>query len=379
MSKLTESDLELLRDTAARFFDDQLPVDALRRLRDEADDIGFNRVIWREMAEMGWAGILIDERHGGIDPGHIAMGSILEQAGRTLAASPLISTAVISAPIIAHSADSTEHEGVLARMAAGDCILALAHEEGSRHAPHCIATRAEKHGKTYLINGRKTFVLDGHAADHLIVVTRTDGGDNDRDGLTLFLVDATASGIRRMRTNMVDARNSAKIEFEKVAVTENAVIGTPGSGLEILEPVLDGARAGLAAEMLGTGQEVFDRTLEYLKVREQFGAPIGSFQALKHRAAEMYCEIELTRSATYGALAAIDAKDGETAALASAAKAKACDMLELVSNEAIQMHGGIGMTDEADIGLFLKRARVTQQILGDAIFHRDRYATLIGI
>ncbi|MGE4616174.1 MAG: acyl-CoA dehydrogenase family protein, partial [Gammaproteobacteria bacterium] len=169
MSKLTESDLELLRDTAARFFDDQLPVDALRRLRDEADDIGFNRVIWREMAEMGWAGILIDERHGGIDPGHIAMGSILEQAGRTLAASPLISTAVISAPIIAHSADSTEHEGVLARMAAGDCILALAHEEGSRHAPHCIATRAEKHGKTYLINGRKTFVLDGHAADHLIV------------------------------------------------------------------------------------------------------------------------------------------------------------------------------------------------------------------
>ena len=379
MSKLTEADLELLRDTAVRFFDDQLPVRALRSLRDEGDDTGFDRAIWREMAEMGWTGILIDEKHGGIDPGYTAIGCILEQSGRTLAASPLISTAVIGAPIIAHAPRDSQREDVLARVVAGDCILALAHEEGSRHAPHCIATRADKHENGYVINGRKTFVLDGHVADHLIVVARTDGGDNDRDGLTLFLVDATVAGIHRARTNMVDARNSATIEFDAVAVTADAVIGTPGSGLEILESILDGARAGLAAEMLGTGQEAFDRTIEYLKVREQFGAPIGSFQALKHRAAEMYCEIELTRSATYGALAAIDAKDGEAAALASAAKAKACDMLELVSNEAIQMHGGIGMTDEADIGLFLKRARVTQQILGDAIFHRDRYATLIGI
>ena len=291
----------------------------------------------------------------------------------------MLSTAVLSAPVIASAGNAAQFAEVLTRAAAGDHILALAHEEASRHAPHCIATRADRDDDGYVINGRKTFVLDGHVADDLIVVARTGGGNDDREGLTLFLVAAATPGIRRTRTNMVDARNAARIELTQVAAAADAVIGTPGRGFEILEPILDGARAAVAAEMLGTGQEAFDRTIEYLRVWEQFGAPIGSFQALKHRAAEMYCEIELARSAVYGALAAVEANEEGAAQLASAAKAKACEMLELVSNEAIQMHGGIGMTDAADIGFFLKRARVTQQILGDALYHRDRYATLIGL
>ncbi len=379
MSDLTREDLDLLRDTAARFFEEQLPVGSLRELRDERDETGFDRGRWREMAEMGWAGILIGEDDGGIDFGYTALGTIMEQSGRTLAASPFVSTVLLGAPLIASAGSTAQRERILSSVATGEQLLALAHEEGRRHAPHQVSTRAARHGNRFVINGSKTFVLDGHVADQFIVVARTDGEDNAPAGLSLFLVAADTPGIRCSRTTMVDGRNAANIEFEQVEIAADALVGAPERGFKVLEPVLDRARAGLAAEMLGTGLEAFDRTIEYLKVREQFGVKIGSFQALKHRAAEMYCEIELTRSATYAALAAIDADLAEVAELASVAKAKACEMIELVSNEAVQMHGGIGMTDEADIGLYLKRARVSQQILGDALYHRARYATLIGI
>ncbi|MFP6680624.1 MAG: acyl-CoA dehydrogenase [Gammaproteobacteria bacterium] len=379
MSKLTREDLDLLRDTAARFFDEKLPIGALRKLRDEQNKTGFDRNLWREMANMGWAGILIDEDNGGIDFGYVALGIILEQSGRTLAASPLISTVLTCAPIVTAGGTDEQRQNILGGVASGDLVLALAHEEFPRHAPYRIATRAVENGKGYLIDGGKTFVLDGHVADYLILTARTAGEDDDRDGVTLFLVDARLRGINIKRTTMVDSRNAANIEFEQAQIPADSVIGSPGNGAEILDRVLDGARAGTAAEMLGIGQEAFDITTEYLKVREQFGAPIGSFQALKHRAADMYCEIELARSAVYAALTALDNDAPDTPELVCVAKAKACDMLELVSSEAIQMHGGIGMTDEADVGLFLKRARVTQQMFGDVIFHRERFADLIGL
>ena len=376
MSELTEQDLELLTDTASRFFDEQLPISSLRQLREDVDETGFDRRLWREMAEMGWAGILLDEAHGGVDFGYAALGIILEQSGRTLAASPLVSTVLLGAQIISLAGSDAQRDEILSGVAGGDVILALAHEESGRHAPHLIETRAVQDGSNYVLNGRKIFVLDGHIADQLIVVARNHGENQDTDGISLFVVDANAPGINRIRTILVDGRNAATIEFTDVTA---ASLGTIGSGFIILEPILDGARAGLAAEMLGTGVEAFERTIEYLKVREQFGAQLGSFQSLKHRAAEMYCEIELARSATYGALEAIDAHDPESAKLTSIAKAKACEMLELVSNEALQMHGGIGMTDESDIGLFMKRARVAQQILGDALYHRERFAALVGL
>jgi alkylation response protein AidB-like acyl-CoA dehydrogenase len=376
MSELTAEDLELLRDTAARFFDEQMPITALRTLRDEGDETGFDRSQWREMAEMGWAGILLDESYGGTALGYAALGVILEESGRTLAASPLVSTVLLGAQAIARAGSIAQREDLLPGVTSGTTILALAHEESTRHAPHQIATRAVKSGDNYVLKGRKIFVLDGHVADHLIVVARNNGENDDREGISLFLVAANAPGIKRNRTILVDGRNAANIEFSDVTAS---ALGTIGNGFDILEPILDGARASLAAEMLGTANEAFDQTIEYLKVREQFGAQIGSFQALKHRAAEMYCEIELARSSAYAALAEIDANGPEFAQLASIAKTKACDMLELVSSEAVQMHGGIGMTDAADAGLFLKRARVAQQIFGDALYHRDRYANLIGI
>ncbi|MFT4582671.1 MAG: alkylation response protein AidB-like acyl-CoA dehydrogenase [Gammaproteobacteria bacterium] len=376
MSELNSEDLELLRDTASRFFDEQLPIDVQRKLRDEVDKIGFDLEKWRAMADMGWAGILIDEAHGGIGFGYAALGIIMEQSGRTLAASPFVSTVLLGAQIIASAGNETQQTDILGKVASGDLLLALAHEESSRHTPTQIATRAVQQDANYILNGHKTFVLDGHIADRLIVVARNNGEFSDRDGVSLFLVDASASGVQRKRTILVDGRNAANIEFSNV---QAQLVGTIGNAFDVLDPVLDGARAALAAEMLGTGVEAFDRTIEYLKVREQFGAPIGSFQSLKHRAAEMYCEIELTRSSVYAALEEIDHSGAESAQLASIAKAKACDMLELVTNEAVQMHGGIGMTDVADIGLFLKRARVAQQILGDSLYHRERYARLIGL
>ncbi len=379
IERLTQEDRKLLRDTAARFFDERSPITALRQMRDNKDAVGFDRALWREISAMGWAGILIDENDGGIGLGYRALGIILEQSGRNLAASPLVSTVLSTAPIISSAGNPEQRADTLSGISNGVLVIGLAHEESRRHAPHRISTRAAKNIDGYMVNGKKTLVLDGHIADRLLLVARTAGENEERDGISLFLIDSALPGINIKRTTMVDSRNAAQIQFDNVQIPANSIIGRAGYGAEILDPVLDGARAGIASEMLGTAQETFDITIEYLKTREQFGAPIGSFQALKHRAAEMFCEIELARSAVYSALEALDQKASDAAELVCVAKAKACDMLELVSNEAVQMHGGVGMTDEANIGLFLKRARVAQQLFGDVVFHRQRFADLIGI
>lgn len=368
----------LLKDAAHGFFAEKLPIPALRKLRDDKDETGFDRDRWREMAEMGWAGVLVPEAYGGVEFGYKGLGQVLEESGRTLAASPLVSTVLLCAPLVLAAGSEAQKQEILGAIAGGERIVALALEESQRHAPTRIATTAEKTGDGYRLKGAKTFVLDGHVADQLIVVARTSSATGDPRGLSLFLVDGDAKGLARKRTLMVDSRNAANIILDNVDVGADALLGPLDDGFAVLEPVLDGARIGLAAEMLGNGLEAFARTLEYLKMREQFGVPIGSFQALKHRAALMFCEIELTKSSVLEALTALDEKRNDVPQLASLAKAKACEMLELVSSEAVQLHGGIGMTDEEEIGFFLKRARVVQQTFGDAIFHRDRYATLMG-
>lgn len=378
MSMLLNEEQTLLKDAAHGFFEEKLPIPALRKLRDDKDTTGFDRDRWREMAEMGWAGVLVPEAYGGVDFGYKGLGQILEESGRTLAASPLVSTVLLCAPLVLAAGNEIQKQEILGAIVGGERVLALALEESQRHAPTRITTTAEKIGDGYRLNGAKTFVLDGHVADQMIVVARTSGANDDPRGLSLFLVDGDAKGLTRKRTIMVDSRNAANITLDNVVVGADALLGPFDDGFSVLEPVLDGARIGLAAEMLGNGLEAFERTLEYLKMREQFGVPIGSFQALKHRAALMFCEIELTKSAVLEALTALDEKRNDVPQLASLAKAKACEMLELVSNEAVQLHGGIGMTDEEEIGFFLKRARVAQQAFGDAIFHRDRYATLMG-
>jgi alkylation response protein AidB-like acyl-CoA dehydrogenase len=376
MSMLLNEEQTLLKDSARGFFGEKLPIAALRALRDSKDQTGFDRDLWGEMAEMGWAGVLIPEAYGGVEFGYKGLGQVLEEAGRTLAASPLVSTVLLCGPLILAAGSEEQKQEILPAIASGDRIMALALEEAPRHAPTKITTRAEKITDGYSLSGQKTFVLDGHVADQLIVVARTSGEPGDQHGLSLFVVDGNAKGLTCTRTVMVDSRNAANLTLENVRAN---LLGPMDEGLSVLEPVLDGARIGLAAEMLGSSLEAFERTLEYLKIREQFGVPIGSFQALKHRASLMFCEIELTKSAVLEALTALDENRNDIAMLASLSKAKACEMVELISNEAVQLHGGIGMTDEEEIGFFMKRARVAQQTFGDAGFHRDRYATLMGI
>ena len=358
MALILNEEARMVRDTALEFFRERSPIVALRKLRDDNDPDGFDRALWRQMAELGWTGFLVSEGHGGSAFGVSGLGQVMEAAGRTLAATPLLSTALIGASLLELAGTPDQKDEHLPPLVAGERIFALALEETARHAPSKTATTADSANR---ITGTKRFVLDGHIADYLIVTA------ND----SLFLVDAHATGVTRTRTIMVDSRNAAIVHF-------NNAQGEPLGTLAHLETVLDRARACLASEMLGSASEAFERTVQYLKDRKQFGVQIGTFQALKHRAAQMFCEIEATRSAVSAALSALDENANDAAALCSLAKAKANNTIFLCGNEGVQMHGGIGMTDEHEIGFFLKRARVAQATFGDSAFHRDRYAALMG-
>jgi len=378
MALVLDSDTALIRDTAFDFFEKRAPVSALRKLRDDKDALGFSLPLWRQMAELGWAGFLVPEAYGGADFGCLGLGQVMEAAGRTLAASPLFATALIGASALALAGSEPQKAAHLPALVKGERLLALALEEGAHHAPLAVAATARQSGGVFRLDGEKRFVLDGHVADLLILAARTSGAPGERAGLTLFLLPGDAKGLTRTRTVMVDSRNAARLALDGVELGADAVLGRVDDGADVLDPVLDRARAGLAAEMLGSAAAAFERTVQYLKDRKQFGVPIGSFQALKHRAAAMFCEIELARSAVTAALAALDAGTKDAAALSSLAKAKAGDAFFLVSNEGVQMHGGIGMTDEHEIGFFLKRARAAGAAFGDSAFHRDRYASLMG-
>lgn len=379
MSLVLSEDQQLLQDSAKSFCQENAPVSQLRKLRDARDSIGFDPVLWQQMAALGWTGMAIPEAYGGFAFGYGGLGVVLEETGRNLVCSPLLATVLLGASAINILGNEQQKQKFLPSIVSGELLLALALDERPIHAPSNIETTAVQSGHNYLINGSKTFVVDGHVADQLIVVARTSGTNDSPTGISLFLVDAKTAGVTVTRTWMVDSRNAANIEFRDVSVSADDLLGPADTAFAGLDRVLDIARIGLAAEMLGGAQEAFERTLEYLKQRQQFGVLIGSFQALQHRAATMYSELELCKSLVRAALHALDNPDSgqeDIAKLASAAKAKLSDVFFLVSNEAIQMHGGIGMTDEFDIGFYIKRARVAQQFLGDAIFHRDRYATL---
>jgi alkylation response protein AidB-like acyl-CoA dehydrogenase len=379
MALVLNEEQRFLADTARDFLTAKAPVTEFRKLRDEHDSIGYSNALWQSMSELGWAGITLPEQHGGLNFGYLGLGAVLEETGRTLTASPLFSTSVVGASTILLGANELQKESILPRIANGSLTLALALEESHHHDPSSIATKAIANGERFVINGRKTFVLDGHSADQLIVVART-GGEHQksRDGISLFLVDPAADGICIDRTSLVDSRNSANIMLNDVCVPAANAIGEIGGAWPVLEAVLDRARIAIAAEMMGCALESFERTVAYLKERVQFGAPIGSFQALQHRAAHMQSEIELCRSVLLQALSTVDDAPDQLPMMSSLAKAKLNELVKLITNEAVQMHGGIGVTDELDIGLFLKRARVTMQIYGDTAFHKDRYATLCG-
>ena len=370
----------MLKDTAKDFCANNAPIDQLRKLRDADSADGFDRDTWGKMVELGWAGIPFPEEHGGLAFGYKGLGVVTEETGRTLTASPLYATVWVGGTIVSLGGSEAQKSALLPKVAGGETLLALALEESHRHNPYGIAASVKRTGAGYTLSGAKKFVLDGHVADQFVVVVRTAGEPGERDGLSLFLVPRTAAGVTVTRTKMVDSRNAANVDFDSVAVGADALIGTEGHGADVLDPALDIARIGICAEMLGATEECFERTVQYLKDREQFGVPIGSFQALKHRAANMFCEIELSKSCVLEALTALDEQRdaAEIAKLASLAKAKVGETFHTVSREGIQMHGGIGMTDEFDIGFFIKRAAVTEQTFGDVHFHRNRYGELEG-
>jgi alkylation response protein AidB-like acyl-CoA dehydrogenase len=374
---LTEEQ-QMLRDSALAFADEKLPIAQLRALRATGEPAGFDSAAWKEMVDLGFTGVVIPEQFGGSDFGHVGLGQVLEAQGRTLASTPLLSTGMIGASAFTLGGSDAQKAEYLPKIASGELITALAVDEHPHHDPANIALAATRSGAGFTLNGEKRYVVDGAAAGVLIVAARTSGKPGDRQGVTLFLVPGDAKGVACTALKTLDAHPAANISFADVAVGADAVLGPVDGGSDLLDAILDRARIGLAAEMVGAADAAFEMTSEYLKVRKQFGQLIGSFQSLQHRAAIMFTDLELTRSCVAAALAALDEGANNIPELASLAKARAGETLHLVSNECVQMHGGIGMTDVHDSGLYMKRARVLEALYGSESFHRDRYAKLGG-
>jgi acyl-CoA dehydrogenase len=331
------------------------------------------------MAELGWAGIPFPESYGGAELGLAELAVVMEALGRTLAPEPFLSSVLLGGQALLLGGSDRQKDEWLPKLVEGEKLLALAYQEQrSRYDLRRVATRAEAEGEGWRIRGEKIQVLDGAAADALVVVARTSGEETDATGISLFLLRSDTPGLSVERQHRLDSRNAALVGLDGVAVGAEDMLGAEGQGGDLLEEVVDRATVGLCAEMLGSMVEVFERTLTYMRQREQFGVPIGSFQALKHRAAAEFIEIELCRSVVMAAARAVDEGAEDARKLVSLAKARCSDAAILVANESVQMHGGIGMTDEHDIGFYLKRARVAELTFGDAAWHRDRWARLQG-
>ena len=374
---LTEEE-QFLKDTAKNFAEERSPITHFRALRDNSDPILWDKDMWSEMSKLGWPGIMIPEEYGGSNFGLSGICVVLQECAKTLTPSPLFASGVLGAYAINKYGTKEQKEKYLPLIASGELTTSIAVDESSHHNPYDSMLTAKKSSDEYVLSGKKTFVIDGTSSDLIIVLARTSGEKGDSTGLTVFIVDSNADGIDRIKLEMADSRNYANIIFDNVKISTKNILGDVEAGGEAIDDILDIGRIAMSAEMLGNSEAAFDTTLDYLKQRKQFGALIGSFQALQHRAAEMFCEIELTKSSVIAAMRAADERSNDVQRLSSLAKTVAGETLHLVSNEAIQMHGGIGVTDEYDIGFFLKRARVAEQIFGSAKFHTERYANLSG-
>ncbi len=372
MALVLNEEQQMLKDAARDFLQERAPVSQLRELRDSGNSEGFSRALWVEMVEMGWSAILIPEKYGGLGYGYTGMGIVLEESGRTLTSSPLLGTATIGVAAIATNGSEKQCASILPAVANGRHLLALACDESGQHNPEHVSTQAVETHAGYRINGRKIAVLDGHIADTFIVSVRTG------KGISLFLVPADSNGVSVEQHPLLDTHFAADLGFDQVAVGKDQLLGELNGGLAMLEKILDVGRIGASSEMLGIAQEAFERTMEYLKERKQFGVLIGSFQSLQHRAAHLFGEIEMCKSLVIKALHELDENSGGNAELASLTKAMLCKTAHLATTEAIQMHGGIGMTDEFDIGFFLKRCKILESLYGDHYYHLDRFARQRG-
>ncbi len=370
MALILNDEQLMLRDSARDFLKERAPVSHLRSLRDDENSDRISKELWAEMASLGWPAILVPEQYGGLDYGHSGLGIVIEETGRTLTPTPLLSTALTGVTLLKLAGSDAQKADLLPRIAGGQCLTALACDESSRHQPEVVDTRAVPTRGGYILNGNKRLVLDGHIAEFLIVSARTE------NGITLFLVPANTRGVTINRVATLDIAVTANVDFEDVNLDAADVLGTADLGAELLEKALDTARVGVCAELLGLAQEAFERTMDYLKVRKQFGVPIGVFQGLQHRAAKLYADIELCKSLVIAALQSLDETPGGDPELVSATKARLCSTAHRSANEAIQMHGGIGMTDEFEIGFFLKRCQILEALYGDRYYHSNRFARL---
>ena len=380
MSFLLNDEQRQLGDSATEFLNAQSPISLQRRLRDERAPLGYEPTLWQQVVDLGWPAAVFPEAYDGLGVGYAGLGAVFEAMGRTLAALPLLSSVVLCGELLLAAGSEAQRQRWLPGLIDGQQRMALALDEQGRHHPERIKTRARRNaqGNGWVLDGEKWFVIDGIGAAWLIVVAHVEDTQGADEGLGVFMVEAAQAGVTLQPTLLADSRNHARLTLTNVEVSDDLRLNAVADCAQALDAALDRARICLAAEGLGLLREAFERTNAYLKERVQFDVPIGSFQALQHRMARLYTELEMLKSCMRAALSAIDASDPDLALLASLAKARASDLCEKLMNEAVQLHGGIGVTDEFDLGLMVKRARVLQHSLGDGVFHRERYARLKG-
>ena len=378
MSLLLNEEQSLLKDSAKAFVDENANLASIRAKRKEPKKAEIDLEKWKKVVELGWTAIPFSEEYGGLGLGYAELGVVLEELGRGLVDVPLLSNIVLAGGVLDLAGNEEQKKRYLPELISGTNFISLAYQEGARHTPNLITTELSEESEGFTLSGKKQLVLDGGSANYLIVVCRSSGAETDREGLSVVIVDAKAEGVVVKNNLLLDGSRAANIEFQDVVVSKEDLIGPQGQGADTLDKVYAQASVALSAEMLGSAQTAFEMTLEYLKVREQFGAKIGSFQGLKHRASRWFCEIELSKSIVLKALRAIDSDDAKKDKIAHACKARLSSSFHLSGIEGVQMHGGIGVTDEHDIGLYMKRARVTELLLGDEAFHREKFAALSG-
>jgi len=369
MALLLTEEQTMLRDSARSFMTDNAPVSQLRALRDARDALGYSPQVWAQFAEMGFTGVLVPEAQGGLGLGFVEAGVVMEEIGRNLTASPFLASGIVAVTALRHAGNAAQQAEWLPRLASGERMATLAIDEQAKHQPDRISVSARRDSNGWQLDGHKTFVIDGHVADLLIVVARSAA-----KGVTLFAVPRDTAGVSIEAVNLVDSRIAARIGLNGVRLSDAAVIGAVDGGEPALAAALDAGRACAAAEMVGIADAVFSQTTEYLKARKQFGKFIGEFQALQHRAAVLYFDIELARAATLGALQALDSGAADARQAVAVAKARAGTSATLAVQEGVQMHGGMGMTDAFDIGLYMKRVRTLSEYLGDSHYHGQQLA-----
>ncbi|MEM9311759.1 MAG: acyl-CoA dehydrogenase family protein [Pseudomonadota bacterium] len=371
-------DQAMLAESASGFMADEGNIaKQLRHWRDRDCKDGFGHALWKQMAEMGFTGMLLDEEDGGLGMGHVEAGIVLEEVGRNLTPSPFLTSSVLAATALKHG--SADMKGrYLPGLIEGESVFAVAIDETAKHRPDRITTKAEKSGNGFKLTGSKSFVIQGASSDMIVVAARTSGADDEEDGITLFAVPKDAAGVEQNPVRLVDSSMASHITFDGVELDGDAVIGEVDGGREVLNAMLTAGRLGAAAEGVGVARGAMDMTIDYLKQRKQFGKLIGEFQGLQHRASHLYSEVEIARAVVIKAQQLADAGAESADLMTSVAKAKVAKAAGLAVREGVQMHGGIGMTDEYDIGLYMKRDRALGEFLGDAYFHANRVAEMSG-